>query len=136
MGLELEHEMRIFETVFGNYSEDIGRALDKTSQRQALLTRNISNVNTPNYKREDMDFNIVLTDQESKFGRDSGGKSGWNTIRDDSASANTSIRLDGNNVDMEREVFAMAESELRYQMLTDMASRYFSGLKSVIREGR
>ncbi len=31
---------------------------------------------------------------------------------------------------------AIAESELRYQTLTEMTNRYFTGLKSVIREGK
>jgi flagellar basal-body rod protein FlgB len=48
----------------------------------------------------------------------------------------SSLRLDGNNVDVEREVMSIAETEHRFNALTEMTSRYFSGLKSVIREGR
>ena len=39
-------------------------------------------------------------------------------------------------MDMEKEVMALAETELRYQMLTDMTASYFRGLKNVIKEGR
>lgn len=46
------------------------------------------------------------------------------------------IRIDGSSVDLEKEVTAMAETELRYQALTDMTASYFSGLKNVIREGK
>ena len=31
---------------------------------------------------------------------------------------------------------SLAETELRYQALTDMTSGYFSGMKNVIREGK
>ena len=31
---------------------------------------------------------------------------------------------------------SIAETELRYQALSDMAAGYFAGLKNVIREGR
>ncbi|MBC8063304.1 MAG: hypothetical protein H7Y17_00615, partial [Chlorobia bacterium] len=48
----------------------------------------------------------------------------------------TSIRVDGSNVDLEREVMSIAETELRYQALTDMTAQYFAGLKNAIREGR
>ena len=47
-----------------------------------------------------------------------------------------SIRRDGNSVDLESEVVALAETDLHYRMLSEMTGRYFSGLKSVIREGR
>ena len=52
------------------------------------------------------------------------------------ASDQTSIRVDGNNVDLEHEVMGIAETELRYEALTDMTSNYFAGIKSAIREGR
>jgi flagellar basal body rod protein FlgB len=42
----------------------------------------------------------------------------------------------GNNVNLESEVMHMAETELRYQTLTDITATYFSGLKNVIREGK
>ena len=48
---------------------------------------------------------------------------------------NTSLRIDGNNVDMEYEVMSIANTETRYNTLTELTSRYFSGLKNVIREG-
>ena len=41
-----------------------------------------------------------------------------------------------NGVDLEKEVMSLAETELRYQALTDMTSGYFSGMKNVIREGK
>lgn len=36
------------------------RALDAAALRQQLLTNNIANVNTPGYKRSDIDFNASL----------------------------------------------------------------------------
>jgi len=98
-----------------------------------MLTGNLANANTPGYKRKDMDFNIVLdaelhpSDVRMQEMRDRQAQ-----MRSD----RSSIRLDGSNVDMEREVMSLAETELRYQALTDMTASYFSGLKNVIREGR
>ena len=46
------------------------------------------------------------------------------------------VRTDGSSVDLEKEVTKIAETELRYQALTDMTAQYFSGLKNVIKEGR
>jgi flagellar basal-body rod protein FlgB len=46
------------------------------------------------------------------------------------------VRVDGNSVNLEQEVAAMADNEIRYQMLTDMTRRYFSGMRDVIQGGR
>jgi len=106
----------------------------QTTQRHALIVNNLANVNTPGYKRKDMDFGIVLEEEMQQRGPAS--------IAEDADSMSeakedqTSVRLDGNNVDLEREVMALSETELRYQALTDLANGYFSNLKSVIREGR
>lgn len=125
--------MEILNNLFGPFANDLQRSMTQTTQRHALIVNNLANVNTPGYKRKDMDFGIVLEEEmqkgpeaiERELGEAFGGQED-----------ETSIRLDGNNVDLEREVMALAETELRYQALTDMANSYFSGLKNVIREGR
>ncbi len=81
---------------------------------------NLANANVPGYKRKDLDFSLQL---ESKL-------SGMNR-RDGS-----SIRVDGSSVDPEREVVSIAETEARYEALTELTSRSFQGLKNAIREGR
>ena len=115
--------MPILDNLFGPRLNNLQTALDRTSQRQALLTNNLANVNTPGYQRQDMDFNITLQeemDRPEMGGAQSGGR----------------VRLDGNGVDLEKEVMSIAETETRYQALTDMTVDYFSNLKNVIREGK
>ena len=124
--------MPILDNLFSPQLSNLQSALDRATDRHALLTANLANVNTPGYKRKDLDFNIVLDEQM-------GTSSNLRDLREKAAqraSDATSIRNDGNNVDMEREVMSVAETELRYQALTNMTSNYFSNLKSVIREGR
>jgi flagellar basal-body rod protein FlgB len=118
--------------IFGTHLDRLSTALSRTSRRHSALTENLANLNTPGYKRKDVDFTIALDTASEKFPhlRD------WKVDRSVRESDNTSMRLDGNNVDMEREVASIADTELRYQMLTDMTANYFSGLKNVIKEGR
>ncbi len=120
--------MRILDNLFGPHSRNLERALDRTTTRHTLLSENLANVNTPGYKRQDIDFGMTL-EQEMGRGR-SGDASG--TRKTDRGS----IRVDGSSVDLETEVAALAETELRYQMLTELSARYFRGLENVIREGR
>lgn len=91
---------------------------------------NLANVNTPGYKRQDSDFNIMLEDKVSDFDETVASRR-MSTLR----SNKSSLRLDGNNVDMEYEVMSIANTETRYNTLTELTGRYFSGLKNVIREG-
>jgi flagellar basal-body rod protein FlgB len=119
------------DNIFGPAASRYGRALDAASERQSLLMKNLSNVNTPGYKRQDSDFHITLENEMT--GNDSElRESAMRKRRQDQSS----LRVDGNNVDLEREVMSIAETETRYNALTDFTARYFSGLKSVIREGR
>lgn len=104
--------------------------MNRTSERFGLVSENLANVNTPGYKRRDIDFGIEL-EQAMNGGRltQRGEQSGIRTFEG-------SIRNDGNSVNLEEEVSAIAETETRYRLLSEMSSRYFSGLKNVIREGR
>jgi flagellar basal-body rod protein FlgB len=123
--------------IFGPQLNNLQRALGKTTERQGMLANNIANINTPGYKRQDTDFNIVLDEQMQNGGLQ--GSTGFQQMQQQQqqhASDKTSIRVDGNNVDMEREVENMAETELRFQALSDLTATYFSNLKSAIHEGR
>lgn len=124
--------LALLDRLFGPHVDNLQSALGRTAQRHSLLTSNLANLNTPGFKRKDLDFGIAIdreSDRISKLDK-------WRRERQGMAGQDSSIRVDGSNVDLEREVFAIAETELRYQALSDMTSQYFSGLKNVIREGR
>ena len=119
--------------IFSRTLQNLSLALTKTTQRQSMLLANIANANVPGYKRKDMDFNIQL-DGISKgaplrFKRHS-KEMGL------SAEGGTTLRPDGNNVDLEREVFSMAETELRYSILTELTQKEFKDIQRVIRDGK
>lgn len=122
----------MLERLFGSHAHNLERSLDRTTQRQSLLAMNLANVNTPHYKRRDVDFGIILTEIQSgpNF------TMARNRLRGGIQQFDGDVRVDGNSVNMEQEVASMAETELRYEALADMTRRYFSGLRDVIREGR
>jgi flagellar basal-body rod protein FlgB len=113
---------RIFEPRLGN----LQAGLSKATQRHALLVANLANLNTPGYQRQDMDFAVELD-------RAAGRRIGPPQASRDAGGAQ---RFDGNSVDLEREIVGLAETELRYAMLTEITNRFFSGLKNAIAEGR
>jgi flagellar basal-body rod protein FlgB len=121
--------VELIDSLFGPHLDRLQRAMDRATRRQALLTENLANVNTPGYKRKDLDFNLVLEEQLT-------GSAAGSSLHDEASTERGEVRLDGSSVDLEREVMALAETELRYQALTELTARYFSGLKNVIRGGR
>lgn len=128
-----EPNVATIDNIFGSNLADFQNALGRTTQRHALLSNNLANVNTPGFKRKDIDFNVILQQELTP------SKARMQQVQEQQAQAasdQTSIRLDGNNVDLEHEVMGIAETEMRYEALTDMTSNYFSQLKNAIREGR
>jgi len=125
----------MLDRLFGPQTNNLQKALSQTTQRHALLTENLANVNVPGYKRKDIDFGIELETAESirngNFPDTALGSPAASKLH-----ASGSITIDGNSVDMEQEVAGIGETELRYELLTELTSRYFGGLKNVIREGR
>ena len=139
--------MQILDSLFGEHASRLQRALSRTTERQSLLLGNLANANTPGYKRKDMDFALALADAESGGSlplqttdpRHIGGvEAGSGDLFDgEEGEVDTrSIREDGNSVDLEREVAALAETQLHYSAVSLVSKRFFQGLKDVIREGR
>ncbi len=124
--------MAILDKIFGPHSRNLERALSRTTERHSLLTSNLANVNTPGFKRRDVEFGVMVEGEQNRPGDRLRALQQRTGVQRD----NGSVRIDGNSVDLEQEVMSMAQAELRYQALSEMTSRHFSGLQSVIREGR
>lgn len=121
--------MEILDKLWGPHTRNLERALDRTSERHGLLAQNLASAGVPGYRRRDVGFEVELERAASEGGR-------LDRIRSKLGDRPAKARAVGGPVALEQEVVALGETELRYQMLTDLASRYFSGLRNVIREGR
>jgi len=123
--------MSMLDNLFGSHVNNLERSLSLARQRHAAISSNLANVNTPGYKRQDVDFNIQLEGAMGSIESKIADLNGDPTQRD-----NAMVRVDGNSVDVEKEVMALAETEMRYTAIADLTASYFAGLKNVIREGR
>ncbi len=120
----------MLDRLFPSHLSDLQKGLDVTAKRQGLLMANLANANVPGYKRRDIDFNITLQDEMGKG-------TGFMGARMDANGENeNSVRVDGSSVDPEAEAMGVAQTELRFQTISDLTAGYFSGLKSAIREGK
>lgn len=119
------------------------KALDLRAQRQQILASNIANADTPNYKARDFDFSaamsramagqpaggaLEMTRTASGHQAGAGGSGGVALqYRSESQSA-----VDGNTVDMDIERAQIADNAIQYQILTQLISDKFSGLRTAM----
>jgi flagellar basal-body rod protein FlgB len=89
------------------------RALSGSARRQSAIAANLANVNTPGYRRQDVDFHSELQ-RAFAAGRDA-GDAGAPTIQADPAAP---MRADGNSVDVDTEAAAQAKNGLEYEALS------------------
>ena len=117
--------------------------LDGLGLRQKVLADNIANVDTPGFKRSDVNFdkvlqaavdnqkNIAVSQEDATTGSvpATGMSAADFVVKDES----TSIRNDGNNVDIDTEMTKLAENTLHYNALVTMLTSHLSLLKQVIK---
>ena len=124
-----------------NYVSILDKAADAANLRNELLTDNIANVSTPNYKRKDLDFESVLQGElagEKNLSK-AVKKANQNLETLDAQvytdNASLSYRLDGNNVDINTEEARLAENQIKYQALVDLMNQEFARYNTVLSSG-
>lgn len=119
-----------------NYINVLQQAADASWLRNSIISNNIANVDTPNYKRKDVQFETYLIEQLAGGDTMDSYVDGMDlssleaTIYTDNS--NLSYRLDGNNVDIDTENAEFAKNQIKYNVMTDAISQEFSRLKTAI----
>ena len=102
--------------------------LSLTNKRETVISANMANIDTPGYRTQDMNFQQELNQAMAS---------------PDGAQAQSSVhsvrglleRPDGNNVDLDRESLLLSESQLQYQLGTQLLKSRFHQLLSAISGG-
>lgn len=116
------------------------KSLDASSLRNKVLSNNVANVDTPDFKRSDVDFNQILGEAMGQVEGDLPLKVtserhmqkipfNNNGVVEDQG---TAYRTDGNNVDIEREMVNVAGNGIYYNSVTRAISAQLSHLRTVI----
>ncbi|MBP3603945.1 MAG: flagellar basal body rod protein FlgB [Lachnospiraceae bacterium] len=122
-----------------DYVNVLGKAADASWMRNEVIANNIANVDTPGYKRQDVDFETQLrhalgnTRYKSVDARVAAATSAELTARVYTDSAGFSYRLDGNNVDIDTESTELAANQIKYNGLISSVNAEFANLKMVIK---
>lgn len=124
------------------YLNVLGQALQASNIRQGVISNNIANVNTPNFKKSE----VVFEDELAKALFPGSDKLQLTRTRDNHLPLdgshvispkinlidNTTMRTDGNNVDVDVEMAELAKNNIYYNANVRQISSYFSSMKSVI----
>ena len=125
----------------------LGRGLAAANLRQEVISNNIANVNTPNFKKSDVVFEELLAkeigmddsgrlplvrthDRHLPVGMIGGAKA---SIQEDDT---TTMRVDNNNVDIDVEMATLAKNQLYYNAMTTSLGGYITKLRNVITSGQ
>ncbi len=119
------------------------QALNLRTQRHQVLASNIANADTPNYKARDFSFETAM--QNAMSGRSDVGRvdmartsaghiarSGAGGSADFKYRSETQSAVDGNTVDMDVERAQITENAMQYQILTQLISNKFQGIRSAL----
>lgn len=118
------------------------QALGAASLRHKVIANNIANVNTPDFKRSEVVFEdklaAAMAGNKLALTRTRAGH--LPARRDEPGPAvvtdtTTSLRTDGNNVDIDAEMANTAKNQIYYNAVAQMLGRYYANLKSAIKGG-
>lgn len=120
----------------------LGNKLEASALRQKVIANNLANVDTPGFKKSYVEFEDVLRQAQNK---DRISLLRTDTRHIDQSFINiqevkarvvtdnsTSLRNDGNNVDIDQEMTELAKNGLDYQAIALILGNKYSGRKKLI----
>jgi flagellar basal-body rod protein FlgB len=112
--------------------------IDYTATRNQVISKNIANIGTENYRREDVNFNDILAGSNaplkvtnSKHFSPEAPAGNPEIIKDNNKEAVSGI----NNVNIDEEMAELAKNTLQYKFASQKISRHFKTLQNVIKGG-
>jgi flagellar basal-body rod protein FlgB len=106
----------------------VERFLDLAAYRQSLVAGNIANIDTPGYRTRDIDFRGEL--QKVIDGCDTQGKPLPSNV------PGLMQRPDGNDVSIDRESLALAQTQIQFRIGVELARHEFRMVSTAINEGK
>ena len=125
--------------LFSNTISLLEKALDYSQVKQNVISNNIANVDTPNYKAKEVSFRSFFNDEMSKISAKTTDKRHIPFQSSASpyivTSQKTNYNNNGNNVDVDQEMSELAANQIYYNAMAESISNKFQALQTVIRGG-
>ncbi len=140
----------------GRIDKAVLTALNGLATRQRVISNNLANVDTPGFKASEVRFEeelqrAVARDQKEsapsslrvadykpgQLALDGNGTSAVDLVQPTVVSpSNTTARIDGNNVDIDKEMVQLAETTISYSSLVQLLASRVAMAKYAVNEGR
>ncbi len=119
---------------FSGTDQYLQAAMSGLAARQRTIANNVANVDTPGFKASEVRFEDMLNSAVKAYR--SGTQVDQRALDAAASRANlmdaTSIRADGNNVDIDQQMELLGEANLNYSALTTVMSTRLGILRNVI----
>ena len=121
----------------------LSNLLDYCSEKNRVIAKNISNIATEGYKRQDVVFKEVLNESSNSMMKVSNSRH-MTALQDPSAESgkfeyindeSEDMTSGSNNVNIEREMSELAENTLRFKFASRKVGDYYRGIQNVIKGG-
>ena len=134
-------------TSFGKNLDVLQRTMDVSLLRREVITNNIANAETPNFRRTDVNFEASLakalaTENTKTFEMTLTHEKhipnnrvvDYKTIKPRRVlDYTTQTDNNGNNVDIEKEVMDVVKNQMQYQLMTQSISSQFKSVNMIVR---
>ncbi len=122
-------------SLFGGPLPLIEKALDIRQARQGVLQSNIANMETPGYRRHDLDFAAMMEKSMGGGATLARTNPGHMSPPEEGMDLASGVRRQNRPVDLDEEMLAISENQLMYEIATRLAAKRFEGLRYAIDEG-
>ncbi|HAQ08029.1 MAG TPA: flagellar basal body rod protein FlgB [Bacillus bacterium] len=129
--------------LFSNTVSTLENALNYSSLKQKIVSQNIANVDTPNYKAKEVSFKDAFDQALGKFEANRTNPRHYQFNSQSGSTPGVMVRKmnlnyneNGNSVDLDKEMADMATNQIYYNALTERINGKFNSLQSVIRGGK
>lgn len=129
--------------LFSNTVSTLEHALNYSSAKQKVISQNIANVDTPNYKAKDVSFKAVFQDVMGKSFQANRSDARHYEFSSKASrfpgvvtNPNVNYNENGNSVDLDKEMADLATNQIYYNALTERINGKFNSLSTVIRGGK
>jgi flagellar basal-body rod protein FlgB len=118
----------------------LGRQMTQAVQKQAVAAGNLANLDTPGFKTREISFDDLLDGEIQKLElaqphSGTGVTSSHITTLETSEAAGLDARLDGNNVQLDRELLAMTRASGEFAAAQTAMAAKFRLIRFAINEG-
>ncbi|OQW50234.1 MAG: flagellar basal-body rod protein FlgB [Proteobacteria bacterium SG_bin7] len=127
--------------IFDKTMGALNRSIDLRLNRQNIINSNIANAETPGYKAKVVDFEDALAKAiatDERFAKTNPGaiSDQIGAVKPDVYdNPNINITNDGNTVDMEKEMAALAENTVLYKAAVQLINKKLAQMKYAVTEG-